>query len=89
MGRCSICGKYKRLETHHLIGGRNRKHSDEYGLVIDVCADCHTLAPGAIHRNPKLQRALKEHGQKLFEETHTREEFMAVFGKSYILDDEE
>jgi hypothetical protein len=84
MGRCYLCGRYTRLEQHHLIGGRNRKHSDEYGLIIDVCSDCHTAAPGAIHRNPKLQRELKELGQKMFEETHTREEFMQIFGRNYL-----
>ena len=84
MGCCYLCGRYTRLEEHHLIPGINRKHSEEYGLKIDVCSDCHTAAPGAIHRNPKLQRELKELGQRMFEENHSREEFMQIFGRNYL-----
>ena len=32
----------------------------------------------------RLHRTLQKDGQQVFEETHTREEFMKMFGRNYI-----
>lgn len=74
--RCFICGMQK-CDIHEVFGGRNRQKSMEYGLVIPIC--------GRDHGNiENYQNWLHRIGQKKFEETHTREEFIKEFGKSYI-----
>ena len=82
---CFLCEKTYGLETHHIFNGPYKKASEKHGLLIKVCSDCHTMAPGAIHRDSMLKTKLKIMGQKIFEHTHTREEFIKEFGKSYIL----
>ena len=88
--KCFLCGRaleygFDRLELHHCIGGPNRKHSDKYGLTVWLCGNsCHRNGPNSAHKNRKIDLALKGIAQKKFEETHTREEFRAIFGKSWL-----
>ena len=37
-----------------------------------------------IHFNKELDTSVKQMAQEIFEETHTREEFREIFGKSYL-----
>lgn len=74
---CYICGR-DRQQLHHVFGGSNRDHSTEDGLFIPVCAECHRK----IHDSNPL--ALKREGQRRYEQTHSREEFMKRYGKNYI-----
>jgi len=78
---CFICGK-PASDRHHLIGGTaNRRLSEKYGLVIYLCRSCHTMA----HDDPNWNKALKRYGQKMWEAQYgTREEFIKVFGKSWL-----
>lgn len=85
---CFICKKRYRLETHHIMNGPYKKASERHGLLIKVCGDCHRMAPDSIHRNSKMMRRLKKFGQKYFEQTHTREEFIKEFGKNYLMENE-
>ena len=40
--KCFICGRYGNMELHHAISGiSNRKNSDEYGLTVYLCVECH------------------------------------------------
>lgn len=89
MKRCKICGSTYQLERHHLLGGMNRKKSEQYGLVMMVCHDCHTAGERAIHRNPEMMLKYKKVGQRMFERDHTREEFIQEFGQDYLWRDEE
>lgn len=74
---CYICGR-DRTQFHHVFGASNRNHSTEDGLFIPVCAECHRK----IHKfNPM---ALKQEGQRCYEKTHSREDFMKRYGKNYI-----
>ncbi|MGF0095028.1 hypothetical protein ACQRC6_01190 [Peptoniphilus sp. SGI.035] len=76
-----ICGRYEYLEEHHLIPGiANRKLSDRYKLKINICRACHNN----IHNKKELLDWSKKRGQKLFERKHSREEFIKVFGRSYL-----
>lgn len=84
---CFICKTTRNLETHHIMNGPYKKASEKYGLLIKVCSDCHTMAPDSIHRNSEMKRRLKEFGQKYFEQTHTREEFIKEFGKNYLIEE--
>lgn len=88
---CFLCGEkkeygYNRLELHHCFGGvANRKLSDKYGLVVWLCGEtCHRNGPNAVHKNRESDLIIKRAAQRAFEKDHTREEFIRVFGKSYI-----
>lgn len=81
---CFICGREGQTECHHIFFGRkNRKHSDDYGLTVRLCHECHQGNNG-VHRQRGLDIYLKQRGQAAFEETHTREEFRQIFGRSYL-----
>ena len=78
---CYLCQGINDLEEHHVIfGTSNRKNSEKYGLKVFLCHTCHTI----VHHNRKVDLKLKEVAQKRFEETHTRDEFRQIFGKSYL-----
>ena len=38
----------------------------------------------AVHNNAEMMKVLRQDGQRAFEKTHTREEFMKLFGKNYL-----
>ena len=70
-------------ERHHLIGGTaNRRISDYYGLVVDLCGECHRRA----HTNSDLYLILHQYGEKkwLKEQNATVDDFIRVFGKNYL-----
>ena len=85
---CEICGRTGTsrvpLHRHHVFGGSNRKISDKLGMVVDLCCECHEGKNG-VHRNRELDLELKQRFQQEFEdEGHSREEFRALFGKSWL-----
>lgn len=61
---CYICGAQTRLFIHHCIPGANRQASDKYGLVVRLCADCHTNGKFAVHRDPETMRKMKRLAQR-------------------------
>lgn len=79
LDKCYICHK-KKLDLHEIFRGRNRQTSMKHGLVIPVCRKCHDLIP----KDKILKEELHKIGQKAYEKTHTREEFIATFGKNYL-----
>lgn len=94
LGTCYLCAVLNTdfsvktdLEAHHVFGGNpNRKHSEKYGLKVYLCRKHHRESDEAVHRPDKNenQRLLYEIAQAEFEKRHTRAEFMAIFGKSYL-----
>lgn len=83
---CLICGSYN-VEEHHIFFGKSkRKLSEKYGLKVWLCNYHHTGSNIAVHGKDgdKLNKELKQLGQKAFEWQHTREEFMQIFGKNYL-----
>lgn len=94
LGTCYLCailhvdfGIKSDLEEHHIFGGNpNRKQSERHGLKVYLCREHHRESAEAVHRPDKNnhQRLLQEIAQTVFEKNHTREEFMAIFGKSYL-----
>lgn len=87
MDRCLICGSYNNIQVHHVFfGNGKRKLSDKYKMVVPLCIYHHTGSNLAVHGKDghKLDLELKQLGQKAFEWTHTRDEFRATFGKSYL-----
>ena len=82
---CIICGSWN-VEDHHIFFGTGkRKLSEKYGLKVWLCPTHHRLTYGVHGKyGHKLDMELKELGQKAFEWKHTREEFMNIFGRSYL-----
>ena len=81
---CFICHSTHNLQMHHIFfGTANRKLSEENGLKVWLCWDCHEGGNG-VHHNRELDLWHKKMAQKKFEETHSREEFMKIFGKNYL-----
>ncbi len=80
---CLICGRPAEHRHHVFFGTANRKKSEEYGMVSWLCRECHQGRCGA-HNNRGVDLTLKQNFQELFEETNTREEFIKIFGKSYL-----
>lgn len=39
--QCFICGKTGYTERHHIYGSANRKYSEQYGLTVYLCPECH------------------------------------------------
>lgn len=83
-GTCYLCRHIGYTEAHHIFGGADRKKSEQYGLKVYLCPECHRNGTSAAHRDPKTAELLHKEGQEAFEQTHTREEFMRVFGKNYL-----
>ena len=82
---CYVC-KRPNADLHHIFGGRNRQTSDRLGLTVYLCREHHREVHD--HPNHGLDMIIKRQGQREFEKTHTRHEFINTFGKSYILEDE-
>lgn len=88
---CYICertGKYD-IHEHHIFFGPNRKWSEKYGMKVCLCGYHHNLSSEGVHNNRELDLYFKRLGQRRFEELHSHEEFMQIFGKNYLLDDED
>lgn len=78
--RCFICGKYGPMHKHHCLHGPHRKNADKHGLFVHLCPACHM----ALHDHGEHDRELEEIAQRAFEREHTREEFMRIFGRSWL-----
>lgn len=74
------------LEEHHIFGGPNRHLSEEYGLKVYICPECHRTSARAVHQDPAgaANRYLQEAGQKAFEENFPELNFREVFGRNYL-----
>lgn len=76
---CIICGKRKD-HIHEIFFGAYRQRSIKEHMVLPLCTYHHTQ----IHKDIELSLYWKRSCQKEFEKSHTREEFIKTFGKSYI-----
>lgn len=80
--KCFICGRGGDLDVHHAISGNsNRKHSEEYGLKIYLCRECHMK----VHDKHEMEEQIKQFAQRRWEEEYgDRDAFRKVFGKSWL-----
>lgn len=83
---CYITGDTRNLHRHHIYFSANRKNSEKYGCWVWLRADWHNMAPYGVHGRDgrELDLRLKRECQAKFEETHSREEFMRIFGRNYL-----
>ena len=84
--KCFMCGATYALHKHHIFFGANRKNSEKYGLWVWLRWDYHIAdSPHATPHNDKpTDDWLKRMAQRRFEETHSRAEFMRIFGRSWL-----
>lgn len=81
---CYLCGKTVGLERHHIMSGTaNRPLSEEYGLWVWLCHDCHTGKCGAQYDKQK-NWDLRETAQIAFEKIYGHDRWMRTFYKNYI-----
>ena len=96
-GECFLCARlerfpiyHKHLEAHHIFFGCNHQQSDRYGFLVNLCAHHHRGdAAGdkdAVHSEDKNDYAdyIRRWAQFEYEKTHTREDFIGIFGKSWL-----
>lgn len=82
---CLVCRTTLNLHNHHIFFGHgNRKISDQNGFTCYLCARHHNMSNAGVHLNRHLDLKIKQMCQRKYEETHTREEFIRLIGKSYI-----
>lgn len=79
LSRCYECGK-PAVNLHEVYEGSYRVRSMENGMVLPLCYQCHIK----IHYDRNLALKYKMMFQKKFEESHTRDEFIDLFVKSYL-----
>lgn len=87
---CLICGTAFNIHKHHVFEGTGRrKKSEKYGCWIYLCAKHHNMSNEGIHFNKELDLSIKKMCQKKWEEAYgSREDFIRVFGKNYLYDEE-
>ena len=81
-----ISGNTYNLEEHHIFfGTANRKISEKQGFKAWLTAEEHRGTYGVHGKfGRNLDLKLKQDAQRKYEETHTREEFIKLIGKSYL-----
>ena len=88
---CFLTGSTEELDKHHIYFGPNRKISEKHGFWVWLRHDMHIA--GSQNKTPHNCRYvdlyLKEKCQRKYEETHSREEFIALIGRSYLYEDQE
>lgn len=90
-GTCYLCmqeGIYRiwpYTEEHHIFDGPNRIHSEAEGLKVYLCISHHRGRKG-VHSDINLMRQLQRIGQQAYEKTHSRQQFMQLFGRNYLED---
>lgn len=79
-GYCFTCSVGGTLARHEVFGGADRQTSKAVGMWTQLCPYCHAK----IHQHGKADETLKATAQVIFEQNHTHEEFIALFGENYI-----
>ncbi len=74
------------LHKHHIFEGNpNRKLSEKYGLWVYLTGLYHNQSNEGVHcGNHDLDMQLKQDAQRAFEQTHSRDDFIRIFGRNYL-----
>lgn len=75
---------YTAIISHIFFGIANRKLSEKHGCWCWLCGTHHNLSKDGVHFNKFLDNSLKREAQARFEISHSREEFMQIFGKNWL-----
>ena len=82
-GTCFFCGRACSTARHEIFyGWANRQKAKRLGYWVNLCPTCHD----DVHKYPNdgIDKYLKHKGQIKYEETHSREEFIDEWGRSYL-----
>jgi hypothetical protein len=84
--RCFHTGRTDNLQIHHIyFGNPNRKISDENGFWVWLTAEYHNQNSRVdVHHDAEFDLELKRLCQAKYEETHGRDEFIRLIGRSYL-----
>lgn len=84
LNKCYICGAKENIHIHEIYFGKNRQNSMKYGCCVPLCFHHHNGSKHAVHYDKYLDDLLKEECQRKFEKKYNREEFISIFGRSYL-----
>jgi hypothetical protein len=74
-----------KLDRHEIYyGTANRKISKANGFWVYLIPSLHNMTSIGVHFNREFDLQLKTACQRKFEESHTREEFRKLIGKSFL-----
>lgn len=82
--QCLICHSVRGLHRHHIYYGPLRKVSEANGLTVWLCGRHHNLSREGVHFNRALDLEVKRLGQAIYEQSHSREEFIKLIGRNYL-----
>lgn len=82
--KCYVTEQTDGLHKHHIYGAANRKISEDNGFWVWLVPEYHNMSDRGVHFNKEFDLLLKQECQAKFEETHSREEFMKLIGRSYL-----
>lgn len=88
--RCFRCKRGGAMDFHHILNGSkySRQVSEEIGAWVWLCPSCHRWVHST-GDGMKYQRHLKALVQEVYEQDHTREEWMWLAHKNYREDNNE
>jgi len=78
--KCCNCGSKTGIEKNEVFEGSYRQTSIRYGMVCPLCETCHTQ----FHNDIMFNLFYKVMFEKEFLKTHSKEEFIKIFGQDYI-----
>ena len=81
---CFITGATSGLHYHHIFGGALRPISDKNGFTVWLRGEYHNLSDHGVHFDKTLDLSLKAACQAVYEQTHTRQEWMNLIGRNYL-----
>ena len=77
---CFYCGAVENLDRHEFLSGSNRRNAAYHGLWVYVCRLCHSK----IQNNATAMDSGRRMSQAVFEDLHGHDEYMKIFGRSYL-----
>ena len=83
--KCYLTEQTGALHKHHIyFGNPNREISEKNGFWVWLIPQLHNMSNEGVHFNRELDLRLKRECQAKYEETHSRQEFIALIGKNYL-----
>ena len=83
---CYLTGSTYNLHRHHIYAGSRRQISEREGFWVWLTGYYHNQSNEGVHGKDghALDLWLKQECQRKYEETHSREEWMAIMHKNYL-----
>lgn len=77
---CFLCGK-EAQQWHHVFNKSDKKRSEKYGLLVPLCAKCHSKVHDT---DESLNKELKKLAQNYFLRQYSFSLWVEEFQKSYL-----